>query len=65
MRLIAVLSVHSDSLAKMCEIRNIDLSLCDARLQDKENNSETFLHFTQDTASLVGRHVRITGMLRD
>lgn len=45
----------------MCEIRNIDLSLCDARLQDKENNTETFLHFTQDTASLVGRHVRITG----
>ncbi|KAL1497170.1 hypothetical protein ABEB36_008171 [Hypothenemus hampei] len=50
-----------DSLSKLCELRNIDLSLCDARLQDKECNSETIISFTQDTANLVGRHVRITG----
>ncbi|KAJ8918331.1 hypothetical protein NQ315_008024, partial [Exocentrus adspersus] len=49
-----------DSLAKLCELRNIDLSTCDARLQDKENNVESFILFSQDTASLVGRHVRIT-----
>ncbi|XP_030757570.1 pleckstrin homology domain-containing family G member 5 isoform X1 [Sitophilus oryzae] len=49
-----------DSLSKLCELRNIDLAACDARLQDKENNSEVFILFTQDTASLVGRHIRIT-----
>lgn len=49
-----------DSLAKMCELRNIDLAGCDARLQDKETNSEQFLSFSQDTAVLVGRHIRIT-----
>ncbi|XP_060517606.1 pleckstrin homology domain-containing family G member 5 isoform X2 [Cylas formicarius] len=49
-----------DSLSKLCELRSIDLSTCDARLQDKENNSESYILFTQDTASLVGRHVRIT-----
>ncbi|XP_045471611.1 pleckstrin homology domain-containing family G member 5 isoform X1 [Harmonia axyridis] len=49
-----------DSLAKICELQNIDLSTCDARLQDKDNNSETFLSFSQDTAALVGRHIRIT-----
>ncbi|XP_044750669.1 pleckstrin homology domain-containing family G member 5 isoform X2 [Coccinella septempunctata] len=49
-----------DSLAKTCELQNIDLSTCDARLQDKENNAETFLSFSQDTAALVGRHIRIT-----
>ncbi|CAG9814235.1 unnamed protein product, partial [Phaedon cochleariae] len=50
----------SDSLAKLCELRNIDLSTCDARLQDKETNVESFISFSQDTANLVGRHVRIT-----
>lgn len=50
-----------DSLAKLCELRNIDLLDCDARLLDKENNSESFILFTQDTANLVGRHIRITG----
>ncbi|XP_076256020.1 uncharacterized protein LOC143193589 isoform X2 [Rhynchophorus ferrugineus] len=50
-----------DSLAKLCEIRNIDLAACDARLQDKENNMEVFILFTQDTASLVGKQIRITG----
>ncbi|XP_066258514.1 pleckstrin homology domain-containing family G member 5 isoform X2 [Euwallacea similis] len=49
-----------DSLAKLCELRNIDLSVCDARLQDKENNLESFISFSHDTANLVGRHVRIT-----
>ncbi|XP_056648248.1 pleckstrin homology domain-containing family G member 5 isoform X1 [Diorhabda sublineata] len=49
-----------DSLVKLCELRNIDLSACDARLQDKENNCENFILFSQDTAGLVGRHVRIT-----
>ncbi|RZC34774.1 pleckstrin -likey domain-containing family G member 5 [Asbolus verrucosus] len=49
-----------DSLAKMCDLRNIDLSLCDARLQDKETSVETFLPFTQDTGYLVGKHIRIT-----
>nr|XP_022900962.1 pleckstrin homology domain-containing family G member 5 isoform X1 [Onthophagus taurus]XP_022900963.1 pleckstrin homology domain-containing family G member 5 isoform X1 [Onthophagus taurus] len=49
-----------DSLTKLCEIRNIDLSNCDVWLQDKENNTNTLLHFSQDTASLVGRHIRIT-----
>ncbi|XP_072388521.1 uncharacterized protein [Diabrotica undecimpunctata] len=49
-----------DSLAKLCELRNIDLSVCDARLQDKDNNCEHLILFSQDTAGLVGRHVRIT-----
>lgn len=49
-----------DSLAKLCELRNIDLTACDARLQDKESHTESFILFTQDTANLVGRHVRIT-----
>ncbi|XP_074040485.1 uncharacterized protein isoform X2 [Leptinotarsa decemlineata] len=53
------ISLH-ESLAKLCELRNIDLSACDARLQDKESNAESFLLFSQDTANLVGRHVRIT-----
>ncbi|CAG9855895.1 unnamed protein product [Phyllotreta striolata] len=48
-----------DSLAKLCELRNIDLSACDARLQDKDSNYECLLLFSQDTASLVGKHVRI------
>ncbi|ENN78682.1 hypothetical protein YQE_04854, partial [Dendroctonus ponderosae] len=49
-----------ESLTKLCELRNIDLSICDARLQDKENSSESIIPFSQDTAHLVGRHVRIT-----
>ncbi|XP_050307638.1 pleckstrin homology domain-containing family G member 5 isoform X2 [Anthonomus grandis grandis] len=49
-----------ESLSKLCELRNIDLSACDARILDKETNSESFLLFSQDTANLVGRHVRIT-----
>lgn len=50
-----------DSLAKICDPRNIDLGLCDARLQDRETNTETLLSFQQDTGYLVGKHVRITG----
>ncbi|CAH1127821.1 unnamed protein product [Ceutorhynchus assimilis] len=48
-----------DSLAKLCELRNVDLSACEARLQDKENNSELLVLFSQDTYALVGRHIRI------
>lgn len=51
----------SESLAKQCELRNIDLSLCDVRLQDRESNAEIFIPLSHDTAHLVGRHVRITG----
>ncbi|CAH0557706.1 unnamed protein product [Brassicogethes aeneus] len=48
-----------DQLVRMCESRNIDLSMCEARLVDKETNTESLLLFTQDTANLVGKHVRI------
>ncbi|XP_068903040.1 pleckstrin homology domain-containing family G member 5 isoform X3 [Tenebrio molitor] len=54
------ISLH-DSLTKICDLRNIDLSLCDARLHDKETNAETILSFNQDTGHLVGKHIRITG----
>ncbi|KAK5646254.1 hypothetical protein RI129_004718, partial [Pyrocoelia pectoralis] len=49
-----------DSLSKLCELRNIDLSSCDAWLQDKGSNTNTWMSFSQDTAGLVGKHIRIT-----
>ncbi|KAF5282725.1 hypothetical protein FQR65_LT02722 [Abscondita terminalis] len=49
-----------ESLSKLCELRNIDLSSCDAWLQDKSSNTNTWLSFSQDTAGLVGKHIRIT-----
>ncbi|CAH1978620.1 unnamed protein product [Acanthoscelides obtectus] len=49
----------SDALAKQCDLRNVDLSACEARLHDKESSAETLLAFHHDTANLVGRHVRI------
>ncbi|XP_015835650.1 pleckstrin homology domain-containing family G member 5 isoform X2 [Tribolium castaneum] len=52
------ISLH-EALAKMCDLRNIDLSQCEARLLDKETNTESFVSFTLDTGHLVGRHIRI------
>ncbi|XP_017778525.1 PREDICTED: pleckstrin homology domain-containing family G member 5 isoform X2 [Nicrophorus vespilloides] len=48
-----------DSLSKLCEGRSIDLSCCEAWLIDKDSGSQSLLALTQDTACLVGKHVRI------
>ncbi|KAF2904664.1 hypothetical protein ILUMI_01506, partial [Ignelater luminosus] len=50
----------NESLSKLCELRNIDLNTCDAWLQDKSSNTNAWLPFSQDTACLVGKHIRIT-----
>ncbi|KAI4465845.1 hypothetical protein MML48_3g00007714 [Holotrichia oblita] len=50
-----------DALANQSELRSIDLNNCDAWLQDRDSNTNTLINFTQDTANLVGRHIRITG----
>ncbi|XP_063917927.1 pleckstrin homology domain-containing family G member 5-like isoform X1 [Zophobas morio] len=49
-----------EALAKICDLRNIDLSVCDARLLDKDSNTETIIGLGADTGHLVGRHIRIT-----
>ncbi|KAK9744014.1 RhoGEF domain [Popillia japonica] len=49
-----------DALANQSELRSIDLNNCDAWLQDRDSNTNALISFSQDTANLVGRHIRIT-----
>ncbi|XP_049822174.1 uncharacterized protein LOC109603045 isoform X2 [Aethina tumida] len=40
-------------------VHNIDFANSEARLIDKENNKETIISFNEDSANLLGKHIRI------